>query len=170
MLDKSAEKTAATLFSTYRVRHKTCVFVHINNSDTSKSATKTTASKRRKTSKTIIQPKQSKSKQSKQSKLKQSKIQRSIGRRPSATSAPAAAASATPLKAPTPRRRGIIRDNNVLTIPFGDFKCPVCQNNNKLKKCLECGCSKCLYKTGDPLVSILEPSFALMKLLNNLSI
>jgi nitrate reductase cytochrome c-type subunit len=122
MLDKCSDKTEATLFSTYRIRHKTCVFVHINH----------TARKPTKTKKLTVTTMTSSS---------QRKTKQSTTRTPSAT-----------IKQPPPRRH-IIRDNRVVSIPFGDFKCPVCHNNEGLKKCLECGCSKCLYKTGDPLVS-----------------
>ncbi|KAI8095532.1 PUA-like domain-containing protein [Thamnidium elegans] len=60
MMDTKANEEAATLFSTYRIRHQTCVFVHIS--------------------------------------------------------------------------------------------CNHCQNNTSVIKCFECGCAKCHFKTGDPLI------------------
>lgn len=102
MLDKSADKTAAKLSLTYRIRDKTCVFVHIV----------------------------------KQSKLPSIGITEVVRRD----------------KVTVPGRR-IIRNNNIVSTPFDGALCSVCFNNKRLKKCHECGCAKCHYKTGDPLVS-----------------
>lgn len=143
MLDQSAEKNTARLFSTYRIRHKTCVFVHIYHTaadtmpmtkpktaaESKTTTTRTTRATRRKM--TVTQSKQ------------HTKLKTITTRRISI---------ATTATTKTPSQRRIIRDNNVLTKPFGDFQCSVCENNEKWKKCLECGCTKCLYKTGDPLV------------------
>lgn len=106
MIDTCLDKKPATLFSTYRVKDKTCVFVHITGLKrkqvvTEKIKEQTTANKRRKI-------------------------------------------------------KDIIRYENVVSMPFDDFVCPVCNNDTKKKSCRECGCEKCHLKTGDPLVSNLN--------------
>jgi hypothetical protein len=100
MLDKCLDKKPATLYSTYRVKDKTCVFVHL--------------------------------KQQQQVPVVQPKIKRETKKRV--------------------RKSSIIRDLNVISTPFGNPLCPECKNDNGKKKCAECGCVKCLLKTGDPLV------------------
>jgi hypothetical protein len=49
--------------------------------------------------------------------------------------------------------RPIICDDNVVSLPYGDQFCKVCNNDKRRKTCSHCGCVKCLRKTGDPLVS-----------------
>ncbi|OBZ88071.1 E3 ubiquitin-protein ligase UHRF2 [Choanephora cucurbitarum] len=100
MLDTCLDKKPATLFHTYRVRDKTCVFVHIRPSSVQL------------TKKIKVEPTQ-----------------------------------------PTlSNSDNVVRDMNVISTPFGDPFCPACKNNKKKKKCAECGCVKCLLKTGDPLI------------------
>lgn len=101
MLDQTADQTAATLALTYRLRDKTCVFVHIVKQC-----------------------------------MPSSKIITQVRQR----------------KAVTVPERRIIRDNNIVSTPFDGAQCSVCLSNKRLKKCQECGCAKCHYKTGDPLV------------------
>lgn len=100
-MDTKANKEAATLFSTYRVRHQTCVFVHINVQNKTPCQTENRIKHR------------------------------------------------TTIKQTTR-----IRSSSSITIstPFGDYNCNQCQNNTSVIKCLECGCAKCHFKTGDPLV------------------
>lgn len=43
---------------------------------------------------------------------------------------------------------------DTVTLPFEDFVCPTCANDTCRKACSDCGCVKCLLKTGDPLVSV----------------
>ncbi|KAI9260087.1 PUA-like domain-containing protein [Helicostylum pulchrum] len=101
MMDTKANKEAATLFSTYRVRHQTCVFVHINVQNKTPCQTENRIKHR------------------------------------------------TTIKQTTR-----IRSSSSITIstPFGDYNCNQCQNNTSVIKCLECGCAKCHFKTGDPLI------------------
>jgi hypothetical protein len=110
MLDKSADGKAATLFLTYRIRDKTCVFVHI-----------------------------AKPKSSKPNKVTTQVTQRNK-------------VAASTQSARVPQRR-IILSNNIVSTPFDGSQCSVCLNNKRMKKCQECGCSKCYFKTGDPLMS-----------------
>lgn len=113
LLDKNANKELATLSTTYRIRDKTCVFIHINN-----------------------QSKPSAEKRVKASSVSRKKIVVTTSRS----------------KQKSIVRRRIIRDDNVVSIPFGNEHCDVCQSNTRIKKCKECGCVKCLLKTGDPLI------------------
>lgn len=113
-MDTKANKEAATLFSTYRVRHHTCVFVHINVQNKTPCQTENRIKHR-----------------------------------------------ATAAKQ-TARIRN--SSNNIISTPFGDYDCNQCQNNTSLVKCLECGCAKCHYKTGDPLVKYIYFFLSLLKL------
>lgn len=103
MLDKCQDGSLARLNSTYRVRDKTAVFVHLY----------TVAKKRKRVHPRIIIY---------------------AGRK----------------RQKTP----IIESMNTITMPFDDFVCPTCSNDTRTKTCPDCGCVKCLLKTGDPLVSI----------------
>lgn len=120
-MNETADNELATLSTTYRIRDKTCVFVHINN------LAKPTAEKQTKASpvarkKFLVTTSRSRSR---------SKQRRTV-------------------------RRRIIRDNNVVSIPFGNEHCEVCQSDRRIKECKDCGCVKCLLKTGDPLVSVIN--------------
>ena len=97
-MDLNASAKEATLYSTYRVKSKTCVFVHVNE-------------------------------------------QKSVQHTPTSST-----------HATTISRRHIVRDNDVVSLPFGGEICTTCSSNVKIKRCKDCGCAKCLLKTGDPLV------------------
>lgn len=119
MIDKSVDNREATLSTTYRVRDKTCVFLHTNS---------------------IL----------KSSKEKIVRLKRKVVRK-SKISGPKELSTASTTRT--------IRDSNAVSMPFGDQKCSLCHNNKRIKMCSECGCKKCLKKTGDPLVSIKHSSF-----------
>ncbi|KAK4518744.1 uncharacterized protein ATC70_008966 [Mucor velutinosus] len=101
MLDHCQDGTLARLNSTYRVRDKSTVFVHLY-----------TAAKKRK--------------------------------RP----CPRIVITAGRKRQKTPT----IDNMNAVTLPFDDFVCPTCANDARRKTCPDCGCVKCLLKTGDPLI------------------
>ncbi|KAL7313456.1 hypothetical protein PS15m_007203 [Mucor circinelloides] len=101
MLDKCQDGSLARLNSTYRVRDKTAVFVHLY----------TVAKKRKRVHPRIIIY---------------------AGRK----------------RQKTP----IIESMNTISMPFDDFVCPTCSNDTRTKTCPDCGCVKCLLKTGDPLI------------------
>ncbi|KAL9538175.1 hypothetical protein MBANPS3_011135 [Mucor bainieri] len=103
MLDQCQDGTLARLNSTYRVRDKSTVFVHLYT---------TAAKKRKRPSPRIVI-------------LTGSKRQ----------------------KTPT-----VERSMSSVTLPFDDFVCPTCANDTRRKSCPDCGCVKCLLKTGDPLI------------------
>lgn len=102
MLDQCQDGTLARLNSTYRVRDKSTVFVHMY----------TAAKKRKRPSPRII-----------------------------------IFAARKRQKIPT------IDNTNTVTLPLDDSVCPTCANDTRRKSCPDCGCVKCLLKTGDPLVS-----------------
>lgn len=109
MNDKCSDKTPALLTSTYRIRDKTSIIVHINQFKDS---------------------------------VKRDKISKQAYTR-------------------RPKNKNIILSLDVVTKPFEEFFCTQCEN--KADTCSECGCRRCLLKTGDPIVS----SLSLLLLLTN---
>ncbi|KAG1151494.1 hypothetical protein G6F37_003948 [Rhizopus arrhizus] len=96
--DKCSDKTPALLTSTYRIRDKTSIIVHINQFKDS---------------------------------VKRDKISKQAYTR-------------------RPKNKNIVLSLDVVTKPFEEFFCTQCEN--KADNCSECGCRRCLLKTGDPII------------------
>ncbi|KAI8636143.1 PUA-like domain-containing protein [Parasitella parasitica] len=98
--DHCQDGTPARLYSTYRVRDKSSVFVHLYAA----------AKKRTRHDRAVV----------------------FVGRKRQKTAT--------------------IENMDTITLPFDDFVCPTCSNDTRQKTCADCGCVKCLLKTGDPLI------------------